>query len=98
MAKAYLLAQVTIENPQGYEAYRSQTGAIVERFGGRFIVRGGALHPLEGQPDFQRLVVIEFPDLEAARGFYDSPEYQALIPHRTANSTATLFFAEGAPT
>lgn len=96
MAKAYLLAQVTIEDPEGYEAYRSQTGAIVDRFGGRFIVRGGTLHPLEGQPDFERLVIIEFPDLESAQGFYHSREYQELIPHRTANSTATLFFAEGA--
>ena len=95
MPKAYLVAQVQIHNPGGYEAYRSRTKAIIERFGGRFLVRGGTLHPLEGEPGFERLAIIEFPDLEAAETFYRSSEYQALIPHRTANSASTLFFADG---
>ena len=96
MAKAYLVAEIEIHEPSGYDAYRSRTGAVIERFSGRFLVRGGKLHPLEGEPDFSRLVIIEFPDLDAAQGFYNSPDYQALIPHRTDNARSMLLIAEGA--
>jgi uncharacterized protein (DUF1330 family) len=95
MPKTYLVAQVRIHNPEGYEAYRSRTREIIERFGGRFLVRGGTLHPLEGEPGFERLVIIEFPDQASADNFYRSPEYQELIPHRTSNSESMLLFAEG---
>jgi uncharacterized protein (DUF1330 family) len=93
--KAYLVAQITISDPQGYEAYRSRTRAIVESFGGRFLVRGGTLHPLEGRAGFERLAIIEFPDLESAQRFYQSADYQQLVPHRTANSDSMLLIAEG---
>jgi|KBSMisStaDraftv2_1062788.scaffolds.fasta_scaffold532693_1 uncharacterized protein (DUF1330 family) len=95
MPKAYLVAQVNVHDAQGYEAYRSRTGAVIETFGGRFLVRGGVLHPLEGELEYGRLAIIEFPDLESAQAFYDSPAYQDLLPHRTQNSDAILFFAEG---
>ena len=62
---------------------------------GRFIVRGGAIDVLEGTPVVHRLVVIEFPDKTAARRWYDSPEYQAILPHRLDNATSTLFLVEG---
>ncbi len=92
---AYLIANVKVHDTQAYEAYRSRTGAIVARHGGRFIVRGGAVHVLEGAPDVHRLVIIEFSDLAAARGFYDSPDYQAIIPLRTSTSDGALFIVEG---
>ena len=95
MAKAYLIAQIEVHDPAGYENYRTRTGAVIEQFGGRFIVRGGTLHPLEGAPGFGRLAIIEFPDLESAKSFYESPDYQQLVPHRTANSSGTLFIAQG---
>jgi uncharacterized protein (DUF1330 family) len=69
---AYLIANVDVHDPAAYEAYRSRTGAIVERHNGRFIVRGGPVHHLEGEPWAHRLVIIHFPDLEAAKAFYDS--------------------------
>ena len=96
MAKAYLVAQIEVRDPLGYDAYRSRTGAVIERFGGRLLVRGGNLHLLEGEPDFSRLVIIEFPDSDSAQSFYDSPEYQELVPHRTANARSMLLIAEGA--
>ena len=95
MAKAYLVAQVKVHKPAGYEAYRSHTKALIERFGGHFLVRGGTLHPLEGDPGFGRLAIIEFPDLDSAEAFYHCAEYQELIPHRTANSASILFFVDG---
>ena len=93
---AYLIANVDVHDPDAYQHYRSRTGTIVERHGGRFIVRGGTVHHLEGEPWAHRLVVIEFPDLAAAQGFYDSPEYQAIIPLRTRVSEGALLIVEGA--
>jgi uncharacterized protein (DUF1330 family) len=97
-AKAYIVANVTVHDPEAYETYRKGNSAIVEQFGGRFLVRGGALHPLEGEPPAERLVIIEFPSVERAKEFYNSEDYQALVPHRWANSSATsLLIAEGLP-
>ena len=93
---AYLIANVDVHDPDAYQDYRSRTGAIVERHGGRFIVRGGKVHVLEGDPWAHRLVIIQFPTLEAARGFYDSPEYQEIIPLRTRVSDGALLIVEGA--
>lgn len=92
---AYLIANVDVHDPIAYEAYRSQTQAIVESHGGRFRVRGGAIDILEGDPRAHRLVIIEFPDMAAARGFYDSAAYQAIIPLRTGSADAALFIVEG---
>ena len=94
--KGYVIANVSVEDAAGYEGYRSQTAAIIERYGGRFLVRGGAVEVKEGAPGIARLIVLEFPSVEAARIFYDSPEYQAILPLRFENATSTLIIAEGA--
>jgi uncharacterized protein (DUF1330 family) len=93
---AYLIANVDVHDPAAYEDYRSRTGAIVERHGGEFIVRGGKVHMLEGEPWAHRLVIIQFADLAAAQGFYHSPEYQEIIPLRTLVSDGALLIVEGA--
>jgi uncharacterized protein (DUF1330 family) len=93
---AYLIANVDVTDPEAYQAYRSRTGPIVERFGGRFIVRGGNVHPLEGEDWARRLVIIEFPDVAGANAFYESPEYQEVIPLRTRASDGSLLIVEGA--
>jgi uncharacterized protein (DUF1330 family) len=93
---AYLIANVAVQDADAYEAYRSRTGAIVARHGGHFIVRGGTVHVLEGEPNVHRLVIIEFPDLAAATKFYDSREYQEIIPLRTIASKGALLIVEGA--
>ncbi len=92
---AYLIANVDVRDPEAYEAYRCRTREIIERHGGRFLVRGGAIEVLEGEPNVQRLVVIEFPNATAARAFYDSEDYQEIIPFRTRASHAALFIVEG---
>jgi uncharacterized protein (DUF1330 family) len=93
--KGYLIANVDVHDPSAYENYRSRTAAIVERHGGRFLVRGGAVEPLEGDPGFARLVIIEFPSVEAAHAFYDSPEYQEILPFRTSTSQGKLCIVAG---
>jgi uncharacterized protein (DUF1330 family) len=93
--KGYVIANVSVEDAAAYEAYRSRTAAIIERYGGHILVRGGAIEVREGDPGIGRLVILEFPGVEAARTFYDSPEYQAILPIRQANAESTLCIVEG---
>lgn len=96
-AKAYLVAEVDVLDPAGFEDYRQAVAPMIARFGGRYLVRGGDVTPLEGQPPTSRIVVIEFADVAAARTFWDSDEYApvAAIRHRTANSR--IYMVEGTP-
>ena len=93
--KGYVIANVSVEDAAAYEGYRSKTAAIIERYGGRFLVRGGAVEVREGDPGISRLVILEFPSVTAAQTFYDSPEYQAILPIRLDTASSTLVIAEG---
>ncbi len=92
---AYIIARIAVTNPGAYKAYAMQTPAIAESFGGKFLVKAGAFEQLEGSgPD--RHVVIEMPDMETARAFYNSPQYQAILPIALENSERDLVIVEGA--
>ena len=93
---AYVIADVDVTNPAGYEPYRPLAAASIAQFGGRFIVRGGAAELLEGGPAPGRAVVIEFPDADTAKRWYFSDEYQQALKLRQANSTARVILVEGA--
>ena len=93
---AYVIADVDVTNPAGYEPYRPLAAASIAQFGGRFIVRGGAAELLEGGPAPGRTVVIEFPDADTAKRWYFSDEYQQALKIRQANSTARVILVEGA--
>ena len=73
---AYVIVETDITDPEQYEQYKAASPGAIAAAGGRFLVRGGELAVLEGDWDPSRLVVLEFPDLEAAKRWYDSPEYQ----------------------
>jgi uncharacterized protein (DUF1330 family) len=92
---AYIIAEVDVTDPETYASYRAQTQATIEPYGGRFIVRGGPAELLEGDDPPARLVVIEFPDIAAARRFYDSPEYQKIIGIRQRAARSRLILVEG---
>ncbi len=93
---AYFVAEVEVTNPAGYEAYRPLAGASVAQYGGRFIARGGKAELIEGDVEPNRVVIIEFADTAAAHRWYNSPEYQAALPIRLANSTGRVLIVEGA--
>ena len=93
--KGYILANVSVADAEAYEAYRSQVEPIITRYGGRYLVRGGVVEVREGDPGIARLVMLEFPSVGAARTFYDSPDYQAIVPIRQANAESTLVIVEG---
>ena len=92
---AYFIAEVEVTNPEGYEPYRALAGASIAQYGGRFIVRGGETELIEGGPEPKRIVVTEFADKAAALRWYNSPEYQAALPIRLANSRGRAFIVEG---
>jgi uncharacterized protein (DUF1330 family) len=92
---AYLIVETDITDPVQYEQYKAASPAAVAAGGGRFIVRGGELAVLEGDWAPTRLVLLEFEDLEAAKRFYDSPEYQAARKLREGAATLNMVAVEG---
>ncbi len=92
---AFILAEVEVTNPVGYESYRPLAGASVAQYGGKFVIRGGKAELIEGSKEPARIVVIEFPDTAAAKRWYNSPEYQEALKIRLANSTGRVLLVEG---
>ncbi len=72
---AYMIIRVAVDDPAQLKAYQDAAPPVVKKYGGKFIVRGGATVALEGQADSRRIVVIEFPELSDVQAFYHSPEY-----------------------
>jgi uncharacterized protein (DUF1330 family) len=93
---AYLIADIEVTNPAGYDEYRRQVPATVEKYGGRFVVRGGASETLEGEWGPKRVVVLEFPTMDALQRWYNSPEYKPLITLRQKNASGNVIAVQGA--
>ena len=96
MPKGYFLSEVDVTNPTAYEAYRTRVLPTVEKFGGRFLVRGGDPKAIEGGGFASRVIIIEFDSPEQANAWYHCPEYQAIVPIRQANSTTRAACLVGA--
>ena len=92
---AYFIANLGIRAPEKFETYRQQVAPLVERYGGRYLVRGGELHPMEGDLGVKRFVILEFPSMEAARRFYGSPEYAPLLRLRRECAASDIVLVEG---
>jgi len=92
---AYVIAEIEITEPGGYKAYTQVVPATIAAYGGRFIVRGGAAEVLEGEWPERRRVILEFPSVEAARAWWDSPEYEGPKAQRKAASKGRLILLEG---
>ena len=95
MAAAYVIGEIEVTDPKLYDDYRKQVLATIEKFGGRFVVRGGKLEALEGGWAPKRVVVVEFPSMEKALAWYRSPEYAPLIRLRQRASRGKLVAVEG---
>ena len=89
---AYIVVEVEVTDPTEYQTYSKQTMATLEPYNGKFIVRGGNAETLEGDWQPKRFVIIEFPGIEQAKAWYNSPEYTAIIGirHHAANSRMIL--------
>ena len=94
---AYLLANLTVRDATAFEAYRQAVPAVIAKFGGRYLVRGGAVEAKEGEPGLNRVVILEFPDMAAARAFYGSEDYAPLLALRLSAADGTVALIEGLP-
>jgi uncharacterized protein (DUF1330 family) len=94
MPKGYWIARVDVRDPEGYKDYVAAAKPAFDKYGGRFLARGGLYETLEG-PDHARNVVIEFASLQAAHDCYHSPEYTAARAIRQTFATAEMVLVEG---
>ena len=91
---AYMIARIEVTDPEDYAVYAGQAVALAEKFGGRFLVKGGPQAFVEGEGP-GRHVVVEFPSRIAAERWYNSPEYQRILPIALRASTRDLVIVEG---
>ena len=92
---AYIFVSVEIHDPVRYEGYRKSVLPTIEKYAGRFIVRGGKMEVLEGHWPQRRIVIVEFPSAEIAREWWNSPEYAAPKALRQATSHSDMILVEG---
>lgn len=91
---AYWIAQVTIHDLQQYQSYMQLAPQAFEKYGAKFLARGGDSCSLEGKP-YQRLVVIEFADMATAQACYHSAEYRAARQAREGSAEVLISLVEG---
>jgi uncharacterized protein (DUF1330 family) len=97
--RAYVLSEVEILDESVADRYRSIAAASIARYGGRYLVRGGAVDVIEGDwPSNKRVVVVEFPTMERARAWYASAEYAEALELRQMALNRRLIFVDGVPT
>jgi len=94
MAKGYWIGRVTVTNEDQYPEYLAAGAPVYEKFGAKFVVRGGRYEDLEGS-NRERNVVVEFKDYETALAAYNSPEYQHAKSLRNAYAEADFIIVEG---
>ena len=94
---AYLISDVTVKNRESYEAYRTRAAPSISQYGGRYLARGGAVEPLEGDWTPRIIIIAEFPNLDSARAWYRSPEYAEALAFRDAGLSRNLILIDGVP-
>lgn len=92
---AYVIVDIQVTDPAGYAEYRQLAPPIVAAYGGKYLVRGGALETLEGDWAPQRLVILEFPSVAQAKAWWDSPEYRPAREMRQRTTISRMVVVEG---
>lgn len=93
---AYVIAEIDVTDPVGYEEYRKLGPPTIAAYGGKFVVRGGKVEVLEGSWAPKRLVVIEFESVERAKEWWASQEYSAAKQVRQKTAVTNMIIVEGA--
>ena len=92
---AYVVVEIEVLDAERYETYKRMVPPSLAAYGGRFVVRGGAAETLEGEWSPKRLVIVEFPSLERAKAWWDSPEYAEAKALRQATARTRMVVVEG---
>ncbi|HCI5642095.1 TPA: DUF1330 domain-containing protein [Klebsiella quasipneumoniae subsp. similipneumoniae] len=91
----YMIAELTLKNPEVIGPYREQVEATMKSYGGRFLVRGGKIVNIEGTASKGHIVISRFDSLAKAEAWYHSPAYQKILPYRHKAGETRLYFVEG---
>jgi uncharacterized protein (DUF1330 family) len=94
---AYVISDVEFLDPTLVEQYRSLAQASIAKYGGRYLARGGAVEPVEGDWAPERIIIVEFPTMARAREWYRSAEYAEALAVRQRALKRNLIFVDGAP-
>jgi uncharacterized protein (DUF1330 family) len=92
---AFLIAEIKVNDPDGYKAYVAKVPAVTDAFGGRFIVRGGKTESIEGAEPAGRVAIIQFRSMEELKRYWNSPAYQEIAPIRLKTAISRIYFVEG---
>jgi len=91
----YIVVDIDVEDRDAYEEYRKLVSPLIEKYGGRYIVRGGKITPGEGDWDLHRVVILEFPSAERATAMLTSDEYAPVAEIRRNAAVSKTFIVEG---
>ncbi|MDJ0709236.1 MAG: DUF1330 domain-containing protein [Woeseiaceae bacterium] len=91
---AFMFIQADITNPEQFMEYAKRAPALIQRFGGRYRCMRGAVEQLEGKSDNRKIVVSEWPSMQAAQDFWNSPEYQELKDLRAGAAEIDVYLCE----
>ncbi len=94
---AYIVVEIVITDPEKYEMVKKLTPPIVAQFGGKYLARGGKTQIVEGQWNPKRLVILEFPNMEQAQAWWESPEYAPVKQLRQRYAITNMVLTEGNP-
>nr|UXE45325.1 hypothetical protein Hi04_10k_c4637_00012 [uncultured bacterium] len=92
---AYIIVEIDIVDPAGYEEYKKLAGATVEKYGGKYVVRGGRTEVLEGDWNPKRIVVLQFESAQHAKNWLNSEEYREPRKMRHRTSRTKMILVEG---
>lgn len=92
---AYMIVELEITDAAGFERYREMVPPTIAAYGGRYLARGGAISPMEGGWEPTRITVLEFPSVERAKAWWDSPEYAEAKALRQRTADTKMIIVEG---
>lgn len=92
---AYFIVDIDVHNPAGMREYLEQVPGTLTKYGGRYVVRGGKFEVVEGDWQPTRVVMLEFPNIEQAKRWYDGAEYKDMKAARLRAATANIILVEG---
>jgi len=92
---AYLISDVTPRDADAFQTYRTKAAASIVQYGGRYLARDGYIDTLEGNWKPRTIIIVEFPDVETAHRWYNSPEYAEALAVRNEALERNLILVEG---
>ncbi|HEX4022718.1 MAG TPA: DUF1330 domain-containing protein [Acidobacteriaceae bacterium] len=92
---AYLISDLTVRNAEAFETYRTRAAKAITKYGGRYLARGGEVQTLEGDWKPKAIVIVEFPSMEQARAWYQSPEYATALEVHDVALARNLILVDG---